>query len=120
MLVSKVMILSNAETIKIMVQVGATPQYISSKVTSAFLRQMLKVLLKTFVVEFLVYAVLIMAISSFTNLIIISFFRVIFLTLVSALIFTLTGMAILYRQCHQYATKLHQSTADFDHPFAGG
>jgi hypothetical protein len=57
-----------------------------------------------------------LAISSFTNFIIINFLKVIVPTIVSALLFSAAATAILHRQCRQYATAIHESTDETDTP----
>jgi hypothetical protein len=108
-LVSKIIINSNKETIILLISLGAKSNFIASELRSSFVSLMWKVSIKSIIIEFIMYSILIMTISSFTDFIYVNFPRVIALSLASIAIFTGMASLIIYRSGFVFVREVMRS-----------
>ena len=110
-LIAKVMVFANAETIKLLVLIGVSRKDITWQIERAFFDLMKQVAIKAIVIEFIIYSILVMTISAFTDFILVRFPSVIIATVASIVAVWLLSSIVIWLYCMNYFRLLHKPSS---------
>jgi hypothetical protein len=105
-LVSRVIILGNADAITLLHTLGGAKSFIADEMAKAFLQVMKGVAIKALVSEATIYGVLVLGVSSVYHYLVVDFPRVVVLSLASIILFSLFSVFMLRLELYRFIRKI--------------